>query len=72
MFSFMKELIKKSLFVGLSLAFFIIAIFAFLMLVQYSYDIYSKYFNSTYDKFLKTKKELCSLERQLEAEGYLL
>lgn len=72
MFSFMKELIKKSLFVGLSLAFFIIAIFAFLMLVQYSYNIYSKYFSSTYDKFLKTKKELCSLERQLEVEGYLL
>lgn len=72
MFSFIKELIKKSLFVGLSLAFFIIAIFVFLMLVQYSYDIYSKYFSSTYDKFLKTKKELCSLERQLEVEGYLL
>ncbi|ULO03569.1 hypothetical protein [Campylobacter sp. RM12651] len=56
----------------MSLAFFIIAIFVFLMLVQYSYDIYSKYFSSTYDKFLKTKKELCSLERQLEVEGYLL
>ena len=54
----------------MSLAFFIVGIFASFILAQYSYDIYSEYFNSTYDKFLKTKEEFCSLERQLEVEGY--
>ncbi|ULO01527.1 hypothetical protein AVANS_0899 [Campylobacter sp. RM5004] len=70
MLSFIKELIKKSLFVGLCVAFSVLALVGIPILIMILNDFYSKYFNSTYDKFLKTKEELYSLERQLEVEGY--
>lgn len=71
MLSFIKELIKKSLFVGLSVAFSVLALVGIPILIMILNDFYSEYFSSTYDKFLKTKEELCSLERQLEVEGYI-
>lgn len=70
MFSFIKELIKKSLYIGLCVAFSVLALVGIPMLIMILNDFYSEYFNSTYDKFLKTKEELYSLERQLEVEGY--